>query len=39
MREEYKAIVDAGIVLQIDVPAVSENWDMFNSEPSVEDYK
>src|SRR5207249_997626 len=39
MREEYKAIVEAGIVLQLDDPAVAENWDMINPEPSVEDYK
>ena len=39
MREEYKAIVEAGIVLQLDDPAIAENWDMVNPEPSVEDYK
>ena len=39
MREEYKAIVDAGLVLQLDDPAIAENWDMINPEPSVEDYK
>ena len=39
MREEYKAIVEAGIVLQLDDPAVAENWDMINPEPSVEDYQ
>ena len=39
MREEYKAIVDAGLVLQLDDPAIAENWDMVNPEPSVEDYK
>ncbi len=30
MREEYKAIVDAGLVLQLDDPAIAENWDMVN---------
>jgi 5-methyltetrahydropteroyltriglutamate--homocysteine methyltransferase len=39
MREEYKAILDAGLVLQFDDPAVAENWDLINPEPSVEDYK
>ena len=38
MREEYKAIVDAGLILQLDDPAIAENWDMINPEPSVEDY-
>jgi 5-methyltetrahydropteroyltriglutamate--homocysteine methyltransferase len=39
MREEYKAIVDAGIILQLDDPAIAENWDMVNPEPTVEDYR
>ncbi|HEY6981055.1 cobalamin-independent methionine synthase II family protein [Reyranella sp.] len=39
MREEYKAIVDAGLVLQIDDPAIAENFDQINPEPSVEDYR
>src|SRR5262245_27262611 len=39
MREEYRAVVEAGLVLQLDDPAIAENWDMVNPEPSVEDYK
>jgi len=39
MREEYKAIVDAGLILQLDDPAIAENWDMVNPEPSVADYQ
>jgi len=39
MREEYKAILDAGLILQLDDPAIAENWDQINPEPSVEDYK
>lgn len=39
MREEYRAIVDAGLVLQLDDPALAENWDMINPEPSVADYR
>jgi 5-methyltetrahydropteroyltriglutamate--homocysteine methyltransferase len=39
MREEYKAILDAGLILQLDDPAIAENWDQINPEPSVEEYK
>jgi 5-methyltetrahydropteroyltriglutamate--homocysteine methyltransferase len=39
MREEYKAILDAGLVLQLDDPAIAENWDQINPEPTVEDYR
>jgi len=39
MREEYKAILDAGLVLQLDDPAIAENWDQINPEPSVEEYQ
>jgi len=39
MREEYKAIVDAGLILQLDDPAIAENWDMVNPEPTVEAYR
>jgi 5-methyltetrahydropteroyltriglutamate--homocysteine methyltransferase len=39
MREEYRAILAAGLVLQLDDPAMAENWDMINPEPSLEDYR
>jgi 5-methyltetrahydropteroyltriglutamate--homocysteine methyltransferase len=39
MREEYKAIIDAGLILQLDDPSIAENWDMVNPEPSTEAYK
>jgi 5-methyltetrahydropteroyltriglutamate--homocysteine methyltransferase len=39
MREEYKAIVDAGLILQLDDPSIAENWDQINPEPTVEEYK
>jgi 5-methyltetrahydropteroyltriglutamate--homocysteine methyltransferase len=39
MREEYKAIVDAGLILQIDDPCIAENWDQIVPEPSVDDYQ
>jgi 5-methyltetrahydropteroyltriglutamate--homocysteine methyltransferase len=39
LRHEYKAILDAGLVLQVDDPSIAENWDMVNPEPAVADYK
>ncbi|MFL5284197.1 MAG: cobalamin-independent methionine synthase II family protein [Rhodopila sp.] len=39
MREEYKAIVDSGLILQLDDPSIAENWDMINPEPAVEAYR
>jgi len=39
MREEYKAIVDAGLILQIDDPAIAENFDQINPEPTFEEYR
>lgn len=39
LREEYQAIVGAGLVLQVDDPSLAENWDQINPEPSVEDYR
>jgi 5-methyltetrahydropteroyltriglutamate--homocysteine methyltransferase len=39
MRHEYRAIVEAGLVLQLDDPAIAENWDMINPEPTVEEYR
>jgi 5-methyltetrahydropteroyltriglutamate--homocysteine methyltransferase len=39
MREEYRAIADAGLILQIDEPSFAENWDQFNPEPSLDDYR
>jgi 5-methyltetrahydropteroyltriglutamate--homocysteine methyltransferase len=39
MREEYKAIVEAGLVLQIDDPAIAENFDQINPEPTAEEYR
>ena len=39
MHDEYKAIVDAGIILQIDDPSLPDNWDMINPEPSLKEFK
>ena len=39
MREEYKAIVDAGLILQLDDPLVAEGWDQVVPEPSPAEYR
>jgi 5-methyltetrahydropteroyltriglutamate--homocysteine methyltransferase len=39
MREEYVAIVDAGLTVQLDDPAIAESWDQIVPEPSVEAYR
>jgi 5-methyltetrahydropteroyltriglutamate--homocysteine methyltransferase len=39
LREEYQAIVAAGLTVQIDDPSIAENWDQINPEPSIEDYR
>src|SRR3984957_15420359 len=39
MHDEYKAIVDAGVVLQIDDPSLPDNWDMINPEPPLKEFK
>jgi 5-methyltetrahydropteroyltriglutamate--homocysteine methyltransferase len=39
MREEYKAIIDAGLILQLDDPATATAWDMIDPEPALKDYK
>lgn len=38
LREEYRAIVDAGLLLQLDDPSLAESWDQINPAPSVDDY-
>lgn len=39
MRSEYRAIIDAGLILQIDDPSLPDNWDMINPEPPLEEFK
>ncbi|MCD4549272.1 MULTISPECIES: cobalamin-independent methionine synthase II family protein [unclassified Schaalia] len=39
LREEYLAITQAGLTLQIDAPDLAESWDQFVVEPSIEDYR
>ncbi|WP_167143227.1 cobalamin-independent methionine synthase II family protein [Canibacter zhoujuaniae] len=38
-REEYRAIVDGGLILQIDDPSIAENWDQINPEPTIDEYR
>jgi 5-methyltetrahydropteroyltriglutamate--homocysteine methyltransferase len=39
MAEEYKAIVDAGLILQLDDPSIAESWDQVTQPASVADYR
>lgn len=39
LREEYRAVVSAGFVLQIDDPGLPDWWDMIKPQPSVEAYR
>jgi len=39
LKEEYKAIIDAGFVLQLDDPGLPDSWDMANPEPSLAEYR
>lgn len=39
MREEYMAILDAGLYVQLDDPSLAESWDQINPEPALEDYR
>ena len=39
MAVEYRAIVDAGFVLQLDDPGLPDTWDMLDPHPSIEEYK
>jgi 5-methyltetrahydropteroyltriglutamate--homocysteine methyltransferase len=39
LREEYRAVVAAGFVLQIDDPGLPDWWDMLKPEPTVEAYR
>ena len=39
LREEYRAIVEAGFVLQLDDPGLPDTWDMASPEPSVAEYR
>ncbi|QLD11565.1 cobalamin-independent methionine synthase II family protein [Microbacterium oleivorans] len=39
LREEYRAITDAGLIVQLDDPSLAENFDQINPEPSIPDYQ
>ncbi|MBV8847492.1 MAG: cobalamin-independent methionine synthase II family protein [Bryobacterales bacterium] len=39
MKQEYKAIVDAGFILQLDDPALPDTYDMIVPRPTVEEYR
>jgi 5-methyltetrahydropteroyltriglutamate--homocysteine methyltransferase len=39
LRVEYRAIVDAGFVLQLDDPGLPDTWDMLDPHPTVAEYK
>jgi len=39
LREEYRAVVAAGFVLQIDDPGLPDWWDMLKPEPTIEAYR
>jgi len=39
IKHEYKAIVDAGFILQIDDPALPDTYDMIVPAPSIEEYR
>lgn len=36
---EYKAIVDAGFILQLDDPGLPDTWDMLDPHPTLEQYR
>ena len=37
MAEEYKAIAEAGLTVQLDAPDLAESWDQINPEPTIAD--
>ena len=39
MREEYRAVIDAGFILQIDDPGVATSWDMIKPAPTMDEYR
>jgi 5-methyltetrahydropteroyltriglutamate--homocysteine methyltransferase len=39
LREEYRAVVEAGFILQIDDPGVMTSWDMIKPEPTIAEYR
>lgn len=39
MKEEYRAVVEAGFILQLDDPRVVVQYDMHDPEPTIEEYR
>jgi len=39
MREEYRAIADAGFILQLDDPGLPGAWDMLDPRPGLAEYR
>lgn len=39
LAHEYKAITDAGLIVQLDAPDLAESWDQINPEPTVKDFQ
>jgi 5-methyltetrahydropteroyltriglutamate--homocysteine methyltransferase len=39
LRVEYRAINDAGFILQIDDPGMAENWDAMDASVTLEEYR
>jgi 5-methyltetrahydropteroyltriglutamate--homocysteine methyltransferase len=39
MADKYRAIVEAGFILQIDDPGIATSWDMIRPEPRLADYR
>jgi 5-methyltetrahydropteroyltriglutamate--homocysteine methyltransferase len=39
MKHEYKAIIDAGFILQLDDPGLPDTYDMIVPNPTIEEYR
>jgi 5-methyltetrahydropteroyltriglutamate--homocysteine methyltransferase len=39
LRAEYKAITDAGFILQLDDPGLPDTWDMLDPHPTLDQYR
>jgi 5-methyltetrahydropteroyltriglutamate--homocysteine methyltransferase len=39
MSDKYRAIVNAGFILQIDDPGIATSWDMIKPQPAMSDYR
>lgn len=39
MRPEYEAVVDAGLIVQIDDPGICDSWPTIYPKPSIDEYR